>query len=89
MTKITEGQARGLAKLFAAIDTDKGMTAKQFALALELLEITQMGAGRTFGYGGRQIRRYIADEQPIPQPLAKLVKLALAGRASPEYIESL
>ncbi len=67
------------------------MTARQFKLALDKLGLSQMGAGRMLGIDGRTVRRYVADGSPgargIPEPLAKLLRLAVAGKVSVEDIE--
>jgi transcriptional regulator with XRE-family HTH domain len=64
------------------------MTHKQFNAALEKLGLSQLAAARMLGMheGGRQMRRYAAGEQAISVPVAKLLRLALAGKVSVEDI---
>jgi hypothetical protein len=63
------------------------MTAKQFARALEHLELSQLGAARMLGYDGRTARKWIAGERGIPPAVGKLLNLALAGRITVAEIE--
>ena len=58
------------------------MTAKQFNAAIERLGLSQVGAADLLGVTGRTCRRYAAGDAIIPEPTAKLLRLALAGKIS-------
>jgi hypothetical protein len=62
------------------------MTAAQLRTILQRLDITQVGASRILGLSDRAIRRYIAGT-PIPEPVAKLLRLAIAGKVTITDIE--
>lgn len=66
----------------------RAMTAKQFNTALERLGLSQVGAGKMLGVTDRTIRNYAAGASEIPEPTAKLLRLALAGKVSTDDIES-
>lgn len=56
------------------------MTARQFTLALEKLDLSQVGAAKLLGISDRVVRRYVADHAKVPEPTAKLLRLALSGK---------
>lgn len=58
------------------------MTAKQFNAAIERLELSQVGVAKLIGITGRTCRRYAAGDADVPEPTAKLLRLALAGKIS-------
>lgn len=62
------------------------MTADELERALGRLDISQVGAAVILGVSDRAIRRYIAGT-PIPEPTAKLLRLALAGKITVRDIE--
>lgn len=55
---------------------------KQFNDALEKLGLSQVGAAKVLGITDRTCRRYAAGAAEVPQPTAKLLRLALAGKIS-------
>lgn len=67
---------------------DRQVTAKQFNLALERLSLSQVGAGKMLGITDRTVRNYAAGDSEIPEPTAKLIRLALAGKVSTDDIEN-
>lgn len=63
------------------------MTANQFRTALSRLELSQIGAARLFGSDPRTVRRWALDERSIPEPVAILMRLMLAGKITADDIE--
>lgn len=64
------------------------MTANQFRTALNRLELSQLGAARLFGADGRTARRWALGERSIPEPVAILLRLMLAGKIRADDIEA-
>ena len=64
------------------------MTAKQFCSGLEKLGLSQVGAAKLLGITDRTSRRYAAGDAEIPEPTAKLLRLAIAGKISVADIEN-
>lgn len=62
------------------------MTADELQRALDRLDLSQVGAAAVLGISDRAVRRYLAGT-PIPEPTAKLLRLALAGKISVRAIE--
>lgn len=64
------------------------MTPTQFRTAIDRLDLSQVGAARLFGYSdGRVVRRYISGERAVPEPVAILLRLLLAGKIKIEDVE--
>lgn len=55
------------------------MTETQYRNALKRLGLTPYSAGPILGISRRQAQRYAAGD-PIPGPIVKLLRLALAGK---------
>jgi DNA-binding transcriptional regulator YiaG len=53
------------------------MNAEQFRHALSRLGLTQTGAARLFDINERTVRRWAADEGPIPRVVALLLRLII------------
>ena len=64
------------------------MTANQFRSALDRLQLSQLGAARLFGADGRTARRWALGERSVPEPIAILLRLLIAGRITAEDIEA-
>jgi len=62
------------------------MTAKQYVAALERLGLTQAGAADMLGLYVRTSRRYVSGDSEIPGPVAKLLRLAIAGKITVDDI---
>jgi predicted transcriptional regulator len=62
------------------------MTADELVRALDRLDLKQVAAAIVLGVSDRAIRRYIAGT-PIPEPTAKLLRLALARKITVKDIE--
>lgn len=56
------------------------MSPSQFNTALTKLGLSQMEASRMLGIDDRTVRRYAAGDARIPVTLAKLLRLAVAGK---------
>jgi DNA-binding transcriptional regulator YiaG len=56
------------------------MTANQFRAALDRLELSQIEAARLFKANGRTARRWALGERSVPEPVAILLRLMLAGK---------
>jgi transcriptional regulator with XRE-family HTH domain len=64
------------------------MTTKEFRAVLDKLGLTQAAAARLLGADARTFRRYALDETNIPQALALLLRLMVAGKVAPADIEA-
>lgn len=63
------------------------MTAKQFQAAIDRLGLSQVGVARLLGADPRTARRWALDERSVPEPVAILLRLMLAGKISADDIE--
>ena len=64
------------------------VTGKELKRALEGLEVSQLGAGRLLGVDGRTVRAWVADAARIPESVAILVRLIVAGKITVADIEA-
>jgi DNA-binding transcriptional regulator YiaG len=65
------------------------MTSKQFQAAIDRLGLSQLGAARLFGADGRTARRWALGERSVPEPVAILLRLMLAGKITADDIEAI
>jgi DNA-binding transcriptional regulator YdaS (Cro superfamily) len=63
------------------------VTPKQLRLALDRLALSQLALGRLLGVSGRTVRSWVLEERKIPEPVAIIVRLMLAGKITAEDIE--
>jgi DNA-binding transcriptional regulator YiaG len=63
------------------------MTANQFRAALDRLELSQLEAARLFNANGRTARRWALGERSVPEPVAILLRLMLAGKLTVDDVE--
>lgn len=56
------------------------MTRSQFRQALERLRLTQVAAAKHLGVDARSVRRWIAGDRRVPEPVAILLRLWLKAR---------
>ncbi|TWA89592.1 hypothetical protein FBZ96_11960 [Bradyrhizobium stylosanthis] len=56
------------------------MTPKQFQAAIDRLGLSQVGAARLVGADPRTARRWVAGERSVPEPVAIILRLMLAGK---------
>ena len=64
------------------------MTAKQFQAAIDRLGLSQVGASRLFGSDPRTARRWALGERSVPEPVAILLRLMVAGKITADDINS-
>jgi len=65
------------------------MTAGQYRRALKALDLSIVGAGAVLGIRRRQSQRYAHGDAEVPQPLAKLLRLALREGFSADELRAL
>lgn len=64
------------------------MTPKQFQAAIDRLSLSQQGAARLFGTDPRTARKWVAGENRIPECVAILLRLMLAGKITVADVEA-
>jgi hypothetical protein len=62
------------------------MTANQYKAAIKRLGLTQVAAGRWLGISPRQSQSYAIGEYPVPEPVAKLLRLCISQQLDPEEV---
>lgn len=62
------------------------MTPKQFAEAIERLGLSQRGAAKFLGVNERTSRKWIAGDARIPESAAKLLRLMVKLKLSPDDV---
>jgi len=62
------------------------LKAGEYRALLATLGLTATGASRVFGVSPRASQRYARGEKPVPGPLARLVRLAVAHNIPVEVI---
>ena len=63
------------------------MTPKQYADAIDRLGLSQRAAGAFLGIDERQSRRWIAGDARIPESVAKLLRLMIKLKLTPEEVQ--
>lgn len=63
------------------------MTPLQYAAAIERLGLSQRAAAHFLGIDERQSRRWIAGEARIPEATAKLLRLMVRLKLSPDDVK--
>jgi hypothetical protein len=63
------------------------MTPKQFQATLDRLGLTQAGMARMIGSDPRTARHYAAGTRSVPECVAILLRLMLAGKITQEDVE--
>jgi len=64
------------------------MTAKQFQAAIDRLGLSQVGAARLLGADPRTARRWALGERSVPEPVAIILRLMLAGKITADDIKA-
>jgi DNA-binding transcriptional regulator YiaG len=64
----------------------KDMTPKQYAAAIEDLGLSQRAAGAFLGVDERTSRRWVLGESAIPESAAKLLRLMVRLKLSPDDV---
>lgn len=62
------------------------MTPKQYAAAIEALGLSQRAAGAFLGVDERTSRRWVLGESAIPESAAKLLRLMVRLKLSPDDV---
>ena len=62
------------------------MTAKQFQAAIDRLGLSQVGAARLVGADPRTSRKWAAGDNAVPECVAILLRLMLAGKITAEDV---
>jgi DNA-binding transcriptional regulator YdaS (Cro superfamily) len=62
---------------------ERSMTPEQYAIAIHLLGLSQLAAGRWLGVSPRTSRRYITGHAEIPAAQALLLRAAIRYRVKP------
>ena len=65
------------------------MTPAQYRVAIERLGLSQRAAGTFLGIDERQSRRWIAGDARIPEAVAKLLRLMVRLKISPDDVKCL
>jgi hypothetical protein len=65
------------------------MTAAQFKAALHRLGLSVYACPPAIGLSWRQAQRIAQGHSPVPQPVAKLLRLALRLNLTAEYLKGL
>lgn len=60
------------------------MTANQYRAALKTLDLSQEAAGDWLGVGRRTSQGWALGERPVPEPVAKLLRLCVRLKLKPE-----
>lgn len=63
------------------------MTPKQYADAIERLGLSQRAAGKFLGIDERTSRKWIAGDARIPESAAKLLRLMVRLKLSPDDVK--
>ena len=64
----------------------RGVTGKQYSVAIKSLGLSQVGAARFMGVHPVTGRRWVKDGPP--PPAAKFLRLMLALKFTPDYVDS-
>ena len=62
------------------------MTPHQYKVAIKALGLSQERAGDWLGIGRRTSQGYALGEYPVPEPVAKLLRLCVKLKLSPEDV---
>jgi hypothetical protein len=63
------------------------MTPTQYKAAIKALGLAQEAAGLWLGIGKRTSQGYALGEHPIPEPVAKLLRLCIRLKLEPEDVK--
>lgn len=63
------------------------MTPNQYKAAIKALALSQERAGVWLGIGKRTSQGYALGEYPVPEPIAKLLRLCVKLKLSPEDVK--
>lgn len=63
------------------------MTPTQYKTAIKALGLSQERAGDWLGIGRRTSQSYALGEYPVPEPVAKLLRLTIRLQLSPDEVK--
>lgn len=63
------------------------MTPTQYTAAIERLSLSQRAAGAFLGVDERQSRRWVAGDARIPEAVAKLLRLMIRLKLTPDDVK--
>ena len=63
------------------------MTPLQYKAAIKSLSLSQERAGDWLGIGRRTSQGYALGEYPVPEPVAKLLRLCVRLKLNPEDVQ--
>ena len=66
--------------------TPGNMTPEQYKAAIKKLDLSQERAGDWLGIGRRTSQGYALGEYPVPEPVAKLLRLCVRLKLKPEDV---
>jgi hypothetical protein len=66
---------------------DPSMTPTRYKAAIKALELSQERAGDWLGIGRRTSQGYALGEYPVPEPIAKLLRLCVKLKLKPEDVK--
>ena len=64
------------------------MTANQIRAALDQLGLTQVAAAQLFGVEARSVRRWVSGNSPVPDAVAIVLRLVVAGKIALDDVEA-
>jgi hypothetical protein len=68
-------------------ELDKTLTPTQYKAAIKALGLSQHLAGDWLGIGRRTSQGYALGEYPVPEPVAKLLRLCVKLKLKPEDVK--
>lgn len=63
------------------------MTANEYRATIARLKLSQRKAAGVLGVGERSSRRWALGEAPVPEPVAKLLRLMIKHKLKPEDVK--
>jgi hypothetical protein len=73
-------------QLLDGVIVDIQMTPKQYVDAIDRLGLSQRAAGAFLGVDERQSRRWVAGDSAIPESVAKMLRLMVRLKLTPEDV---
>jgi DNA-binding transcriptional regulator YiaG len=64
------------------------MTADRYRATIDRLNLSQVGAARLFKVDDRTSRRWASGDAPVPEAVAKLLRLMEAGALTVEQVRA-
>jgi len=64
------------------------VTANQIRAALDHLGLTQVAVAQLFGVEARSVRRWVSGDSPVPDAVAVVLRLVVAGKITLDDVEA-